>query len=57
VPVTVPSEGTTATDPVTLAPNPACADGVDNDGDGLVDLADPDCADALGESEAPPPSE
>jgi hypothetical protein len=53
VPVTVPSEGTTATDPVTLTPNPACADGVDNDGDGLIDLADPDCGNALGESEAP----
>ena len=54
VPVKVPSEGTTNTDAVTLTPNPACADGVDNDGDGLVDLADPDCGNALGESEAPP---
>jgi hypothetical protein len=24
---------------------PQCADGIDNDGDGLVDLADPDCVD------------
>jgi hypothetical protein len=30
---------------------PACADGVDNDGDGKVDLADPSCASSLGTSE------
>jgi hypothetical protein len=29
---------------VTFAPLPACMDGVDNDGDGRVDLDDPDCA-------------
>jgi len=28
-----------------------CEDGVDNDGDGLADLADPGCADALDDSE------
>jgi hypothetical protein len=27
----------------TFAPLPACSDGVDNDGDGRVDLDDPDC--------------
>jgi|HubBroStandDraft_6_1064221.scaffolds.fasta_scaffold123363_4 hypothetical protein len=31
--------------PVTFIPLPACMDGVDNDGDGRVDLDDPDCAD------------
>ncbi|NIR40560.1 MAG: hypothetical protein GWN73_34105, partial [Actinobacteria bacterium] len=32
----------------------ACADGVDNDGDGLVDLDDPGCQDALDDSERSP---
>ena len=32
---------------------PACSDGIDNDGDGLVDLADPDCTDANDPLEAP----
>jgi hypothetical protein len=32
----------------------ACADGVDNDGDGLVDLADPACDDASGDTEDEP---
>ena len=57
VAVKVPGDGTVMPDPVTLTPNPACSDGVDNDRDGLVDLADPDCSDALGISEAPPPAE
>jgi hypothetical protein len=56
VAATVPADGTVMLDPVTLTPNPACADGVDNDRDGLVDLADPDCGDALGESELPLPT-
>jgi hypothetical protein len=55
VTVKVPASGTINLDPVTLTPNPACSDGVDNDGDGLIDLADPDCGNAVGESEAPPP--
>jgi hypothetical protein len=29
---------------VTLTAPPACSDGIDNDGDGRVDLDDPDCA-------------
>lgn len=33
---------------------PACDDGVDNDGDGAVDILDPGCADANGPSEANP---
>jgi Transglycosylase SLT domain/Peptidase family M23 len=32
---------------------PACANGVDDDGDGLVDAVDPDCAASGGSSEAP----
>ena len=36
---------------VELPVPPACADGVDNDGDGLVDLMDPDCKDATGTKE------
>ncbi len=33
-----------AVPPFTFMPLPACMDGVDNDGDGRVDLDDPDCA-------------
>ena len=40
-------------------PLPACANGVDDDGDGLVDLADSGCVSSAGTSEggapAPPP--
>ena len=35
-------------------PPGACADGIDNDGDGLVDLADPGCANAADTSERNP---
>lgn len=34
---------------------PACANGLDDDGDGLVDLTDPDCTDPTVTSEAPAP--
>ncbi len=39
------------------APSPACSDGRDNDGDGLVDLADPGCESAgdSDETDAPGP--
>lgn len=43
--------------PPTLAPTPggggtpACSDGIDNDGDRLVDLRDPDCRDQFDDSE------
>ena len=33
---------------VHLDPPPSCSDGVDNDRDGRVDLADPDCRDGTG---------
>jgi hypothetical protein len=39
-------------------PQPACSDGIDNDGDGLTDLADPGCANASDTDEtdpSPPP--
>ncbi len=35
---------------------PACSNGVDDDGDGLIDSEDPDCASPTDESEAPTPS-
>jgi hypothetical protein len=42
---------------VTFAPRRACADGMDNDRDGRVDLDDPDCGgDPAGDSEAPLPA-
>jgi hypothetical protein len=42
--------------PETTAPvPPACSNGIDDDGDGLVDLEDPDChGEPTGESEQPP---
>ena len=41
---------------VELTPRPACGDGIDNDGDGRVDLDDPDCGgDSNGAAESPPP--
>jgi hypothetical protein len=56
--VVVKADATTTVPTVTLAPQPACRDGVDNDGDGLVDLADPDCAnDPQGGWEGVPVSE
>jgi hypothetical protein len=40
--------------PLVVQPRPQCSDGVDNDRDGLVDLADPDCqGDSSGASELP----
>jgi len=35
---------------------PACANGLDDDGDGLVDMTDPDCTEPTGISEAPLPA-
>lgn len=39
---------------LTMAPAGACSDGSDNDGDGLIDLEDPECANGLDDSEGPP---
>lgn len=36
---------------VTIPTGPACSDGLDNDGDGLIDLADPGCSSATDTSE------
>ncbi|MGV1050360.1 MAG: lytic murein transglycosylase [Solirubrobacterales bacterium] len=58
-----PSEGTTvapAEGPAaTVIPSlraPACANGADDDGDGLIDLLDPDCSTPTDTSEAPEPA-
>ncbi len=45
-----------ATTPAPSVQAPACANGVDDDGDGLLDSADPDCTSPSDESEAPAPS-
>jgi murein DD-endopeptidase MepM/ murein hydrolase activator NlpD len=49
---TEPSAATTTTAIPSLQA-PACANGLDDDSDGLVDLADPDCTSPTGTSEAP----
>jgi hypothetical protein len=50
--------GATTTTAVPSLQAPACANGLDDDGDGLIDLADADCTTPSGISEAtPPPSE
>jgi hypothetical protein len=49
---TEPSPATTTTAVPSLQA-PACSNGLDDDGDGLVDLADPDCITPTGTSEAP----
>jgi hypothetical protein len=50
-PAEPPAATTTTAVPSLQAP--ACANGLDDDGDGLVDLADPDCTSASDTSEAP----
>jgi murein DD-endopeptidase MepM/ murein hydrolase activator NlpD len=50
-----PAEATTAPTTTTAIPSlqaPACANGLDDDGDGLIDLADPDCTSPTVTSEA-----
>jgi Transglycosylase SLT domain len=47
-----PVEGTTTTAIPSLQA-PACANGADDDGDGLIDLLDPDCSSPTDTSEAP----
>jgi hypothetical protein len=51
----VPTEpsGATTTTAVPSLQAPACANGLDDDGDGLIDLTDPDCTSPTGTSEAP----
>ncbi len=60
-PVTGLGEGT-ATEAITTVPaisatkTPACANGIDDDADGLADLTDPDCKSPSDTSEAPAPA-
>ncbi|HEY0278370.1 MAG TPA: lytic murein transglycosylase [Solirubrobacterales bacterium] len=58
-----PSTTTTTTPQATTTPSttttpavPQCADGIDNDGDGLIDMEDPDCTSPTDNSEGPEPS-
>src|ERR1700750_2794599 len=54
---TEPATGTTTTPSSPSAAStgnaPQCADGVDNDGDGLIDMEDPDCSSPNDDSEGP----
>ena len=47
--------GSTTTGNASL-PAPQCADGIDNNGDGLVDMEDPDCTSPSDETEGPEPA-
>ncbi|MBS1880805.1 MAG: lytic murein transglycosylase [Actinobacteria bacterium] len=47
-------QGATTTTPIPTTP--ACSNGVDDDGDGLVDMEDPDCESPRDNTEEPPPS-
>jgi murein DD-endopeptidase MepM/ murein hydrolase activator NlpD len=49
-----PPLSTTPTPPPAV---PACSDGIDNDHDGLIDMADPDCSSPEDNEEAPEPTE
>jgi len=51
----IPPAATTTTAVPSLQA-PACANGLDDDGDGLTDLTDPGCTSPTGVSEAPPPA-
>jgi hypothetical protein len=53
---TVESTVGTATTAIPSLQAPACANGSDDDGDGLVDMADPDCTSPEDTSEAPEPA-
>jgi hypothetical protein len=48
-PPTTPPPGSSST----TQPAPQCSDGIDNDGDGLIDMEDPDCSSPSDDSEAP----
>jgi hypothetical protein len=53
-PSTTPTTPATPTSPsTTTTPAPQCADGVDNDGDGLIDMEDPDCSSPTDTTESP----
>ena len=50
----VPTESPTPTPDPTATPVPQCSDGVDNDGDLLIDLQDPGCTDPSDNDETDP---
>src|ERR1700744_544529 len=50
---TTPSTTTTTPSTTTTPTAPQCADGVDNDGDGLIDMEDPDCSSPSDNLEGP----
>jgi hypothetical protein len=55
-PAGTPAAGTGTTPSTASGPSaPACSNGVDDDGDGLIDMEDPDCESPSDESEAPQP--
>jgi Transglycosylase SLT domain/Peptidase family M23 len=55
---TTPQATTTPSTPATTTttPPPQCSDGIDNDGDGLIDMEDPDCSSPSDNSEGPEPA-
>jgi murein DD-endopeptidase MepM/ murein hydrolase activator NlpD len=56
---TAPATGTAPAAPSNATANstvPQCADGIDNDGDGLIDLEDPDCSSPNDTTEGPEPA-
>lgn len=51
---TTTTPSTTTTPPATTTPPvPQCSDGIDNDGDGLIDMEDPDCSSPSDNTEGP----
>lgn len=51
----IPLQIATSTPPPPPPPAKLCADGLDNDSDGKIDLADPGCTDTNDDSESPDP--
>ena len=52
-PTTTTTPGTTSPIPITPANATQCSDGIDNDGDGLIDMEDPNCSSPSDTNEAP----
>jgi murein DD-endopeptidase MepM/ murein hydrolase activator NlpD len=55
-PSTTTTTPTTPSTTPTTQPAPQCSDGIDNDGDGLIDLEDPDCSSPNDNTEGPEPT-
>jgi murein DD-endopeptidase MepM/ murein hydrolase activator NlpD len=49
----IPPATSTTAPTTTTTPAPQCADGIDNDGDGLLDMEDPDCSSPADDNESP----